>query len=73
MSDFPGENLSNQKICESYPKLLQIYNNSLLLNGTGSQVTLLAVTASYAVNTPTSQTLKTGSTYPITSSWSISA
>lgn len=50
MPEYPTENLTNQKICESYPKLLQIYNSDIVLNGTGSQVELLQITSSYSIN-----------------------
>lgn len=50
MPVFPSQNLNSQKICESYPKLLQIYSGSLVLNGTGSLIQNLDVTASYALN-----------------------
>lgn len=50
MPVFPSQNLDSQKICESYPKLLQIYNNNLVLDGTGSLKQLLNVTSSYALN-----------------------
>jgi hypothetical protein len=52
MPQFPSQNLNTQKICESYPQLLQIYSSSLVLNGTGSQITFLNLTASYALNSP---------------------
>lgn len=67
MPTYPSEDLNNQKICESYQKLLQIYSGSLILNGSGSQIQLLNVTASYVLN---NCCLITSSTYPITSSWS---
>lgn len=50
MPVFPSQNLDSQKICESYPKLLQIYNNNLVLDGTGSLKQFLNVTSSYALN-----------------------
>lgn len=50
MPVFPSQNLNSQKICESYPKLLQIYDTGIVLNGTGSQQQFLNVTASYALN-----------------------
>lgn len=68
MPTFPAQDLHDQKICESYQKLLQIYNNNLVLNGSGSQVQFLNVTASYVLN---DCCLNTGSTYPITSSWAL--
>ena len=48
MPVFPSQNLNTQKICESYPKLLQIYNGSLVLDGTGSLIPFLNLTSSYA-------------------------
>ena len=48
MPVFPSQNLNTQKICESYPRLLQIYSGSLVLNGTGSLKQFLNVTSSYA-------------------------
>ena len=77
MPVFPTQNLNSQKICESYPKLLQIYDTGIVLDGTGSQVQLLKVTASYALNCncPSGSgggtTLYTGSTYPITASYAL--
>lgn len=50
MPVFPSQNLNSQKICESYPKLLQIYDTGIVLDGTGSQQQFLNVTASYALN-----------------------
>ena len=50
MPVFPSQNLNSQKICESYNKLLQYYDNGIVLDGTGSQVQFLNVTASYALN-----------------------
>lgn len=50
MPVFPSQNLNSQKICESYPKLLQIYSGSLVLDGTGSLKQFLNVTSSYALN-----------------------
>jgi hypothetical protein len=52
MPQFPSQNLNTQKICESYPRLLQIYSSSLVLDGTGSLITFLNLTASYALNSP---------------------
>ena len=49
MSVFASQNLNNQKICESYPKLLQIYNGDLVLDGTGNLISSLNITASYAL------------------------
>lgn len=75
MPSYPSENLNSQQICQSYNKLLQIYNTDIILNGTGSQIQFLNVTsskslsASYApCNCPIMQT---GSYYPITASWAI--
>lgn len=48
MPVFPSQNLSTQKICESYPRLLQIYSGSLILDGTGSLIPFLNVTSSWA-------------------------
>jgi hypothetical protein len=78
MPVFPSQNLNSQKICESYNKLLQYYDSGIVLDGTGSQVQFLNVTASYALNCncPSGSggtTLNTGSTYPITSSWALTA
>jgi len=78
MPVFPSQNLNTQKICESYPKLLQIYSGSLVLDGTGSLIPFLNVTASYALNCNCGSgsggsSLYTGSTYPITSSWALTA
>jgi len=50
MPVFPSQDLNSQKICESYNKLLQIYDSNIVLDGTGSQKQLLDVTASYALN-----------------------
>ncbi len=50
MPVFPSQNLNTQKICESYPKLLQVYSSSLVLDGTGSLKQFLDITASYALN-----------------------
>jgi hypothetical protein len=50
MPVFPSQNLNSQKICESYNKLLQYYDSGIVLDGTGSQVQFLNVTASYALN-----------------------
>lgn len=49
MPVFPSQNLNTQKICESYPKLLQIYSGSLVLDGTGSLIPFLNVTSSFAL------------------------
>lgn len=67
MPTYPLEDLYNQQICTSYQKLLQIYSGSLVLNGSGSQIQFLDITASYVSN---NCCLNTSSTYPITSSWS---
>lgn len=50
MPGFPSQNLNTQKICESYPKLFQVYNSNLVLDGTGSLKQFLNITASYALN-----------------------
>jgi hypothetical protein len=50
MPVFPSQNLDAQKICESYPKLLQIYDGNLVLDGTGSLKQFVNVTSSYALN-----------------------
>jgi hypothetical protein len=76
MPVFPSQNLNTQKICESYPKLLQVYSSSLVLDGTGSLIKFLNLTSSYALNCncPSGSVitqLYTGSTYPITSSWAL--
>jgi hypothetical protein len=78
MPVFPSQNLNTQKICESYPKLLQIYSGSLVLDGTGSLIPFLNVTASYALNCNCGSgsggsSLYTGSTYPITASWALNS
>ena len=78
MPVFPSQNLNTQKICESYPQLLQIYSGSLVLDGTGSLKQFLNVTASYALNCNCGSgsggsSLHTGSTYPITSSWALNS
>jgi hypothetical protein len=78
MPVFPSQNLNTQKICESYPQLLQIYSGSLVLDGTGSLKQFLNVTASYALNCNCGSgsggsSLYTGSTYPITASWALTA
>ena len=78
MPVFPSQNLSTQKICESYPRLLQIYNGNLVLDGSGSLKQFLNVTASYALNCNCASgsggsSLYTGSTYPITSSWALNS
>jgi len=78
MPVFPSQNLNTQKICESYPQLLQIYSGSLVLDGTGSLKQFLNVTASYALNCNCGSgsggsSLYTGSTYPITSSWALNS
>jgi len=79
MPVFPTQNLNSQKICESYPKLLQIYDTGIVLDGTGSQVQVLNLTASYALNCncPSGSgggtTLYTGSTYPITASYALNS
>jgi hypothetical protein len=78
MSDFPSENLNNQRICDSYSKLLQIYNSDIILDGTGSQVDLVNVTSSWALNSLTSSIFisssfassSISSSYSLTSSWS---
>jgi hypothetical protein len=47
--NFPSQNLTNQFISSSYGELLQIYNNgssSYILDGTGSVVLALPITAS---------------------------
>jgi hypothetical protein len=49
MPVFPSQNLNTQKICESYPQLLQIYSGSLILDGTGSLIPFLNVTSSFAL------------------------
>ena len=49
MPVFPSQNLNTQKICESYPRLLQIYSGSLVLDGTGSLKQFLNVTSSYSL------------------------
>lgn len=50
MPVFPSQNLNTQKICESYPRLLQIYSGSLVLDGTGSLIPFLDVTSKYAIS-----------------------
>jgi hypothetical protein len=50
MPVFPSQNLNTQKICESYPRLLQIYSGSLVLDGTGSLKTFLNVTSNYSIS-----------------------
>lgn len=50
MPVYPAQDLNNQLICDSYPKLLQVYNNDIVLDGTGSQKQFLDITASYALN-----------------------
>jgi hypothetical protein len=76
MPVFPSQNLNTQKICESYPKLLQVYSSSLVLDGTGSLIKFLNLTSSYALNCncPSGSggtQLYTGSTYPITASYAL--
>lgn len=68
MPVFPSQNLYSQKICETYDRLLQIHSGSLVLDGSGSQKQFLDITASYVLN---NCCLQTGSTYPITASWSL--
>lgn len=67
MPTYPLEDLYSQQICQSYQKLLQIYSGSLVLNGSGSQLQFLDITASYVAN---NCCLITSSAYPVTSSWS---
>ena len=50
MPEYPAQDLNNQLICDSYPKLLQIYNSDIVLDGTGSQKQFLDITSSYALN-----------------------
>ena len=71
MPEYPAQDLNNQLICDSYPKLLQIYNSDIVLDGTGSQKQFLNITSSYALNCVCQDGLQTGSTYPITSSWAL--
>ncbi len=75
MPVFPSQDLYGKKICETYQQLLQIYGNSLVLNGSGSQQQFLNVTASYVLHAQTGSgtPIYTGSYYPITSSWSINS
>jgi len=72
MPVFPSQDLYGKKICETYQQLLQVYGNSLVLNGSGSQQQFLNVTASYVLHAQTGSgtPIYTGSYYPITSSWS---
>jgi hypothetical protein len=73
MPVFPSQDLYGKKICETYQQLLQVYGNSIVLDGSGSQKQFLNVTASYVLNAPTGSgtPIYTGSYYPITSSWAI--
>lgn len=71
MPVFPSQDLYGKKICETYQQILQIYSGSVL-NGAGSQQQFLNVTASYVIHAQTGSgtPIYTGSSYPITSSWS---
>lgn len=50
MPVFPSQDLYGKKICETYDQLLQVYNNNVVLDGSGSQKQFLNITASYALN-----------------------
>lgn len=71
MPVFPSQDLYGKKICETYQQILQIFSGSVL-NGAGSQQQFLNVTASYVIHAQTGSgtPIYTGSSYPITSSWS---
>lgn len=78
MPVFPTQNLETQKICESYNKLLQIYDTGIVLDGTGSQQKFLNVTSSWSSQSISASyapcncpIMLTGSTYPITASWAL--
>ena len=74
MPHYTSEDLSTQKLCESYNKLLQLFQGSKLLDGSGSLVQFLDITASYVTHGGGGgSSLYTGSTYPITSSWALKA
>lgn len=60
MPVFPSQDLYGKKICETYQRLLQIYDNNVVLDGSGSQKQFLNITASYALNC----NCATGSIYP---------
>ena len=69
--------LTNQTPAATYNTLL-VTDGVSVYNGVGTQLTSLDVTASYAesasyVSGGTGTLLTTGSTYPITSSWSVSS
>ncbi len=50
MPVFPSQDLYGKKICETYQQLLQVYDNDIVLDGSGSQRQFLNITASYALN-----------------------
>jgi len=50
MPVFPSQDLYGKKICETYQQLLQVYDNDVVLDGSGSQRQFLNITASYALN-----------------------
>lgn len=50
MPVFPSQDLYGKKICETYQQLLQVYDNNVVLDGSGSQRQFLNITASYALN-----------------------
>ena len=78
MPVFPSQNLYSKKICETYQQILQIYDNDIVLDGTGSQKQFLNITSSWALHSISASyapcncpIMQTGSTYPITASWAI--
>ena len=68
MPVFPSQNLNTQKICESYPRLLQIYSGSLVLNGTGSLIPFLNVTSNYSISSSYASNFGNSITQSFTSS-----
>jgi hypothetical protein len=68
MPVFPSQNLNTQKICESYPKLLQIYSGSLVLDGTGSLIPFLNVTSNYSISSSYASNFGNSITQSFTSS-----
>ena len=69
MPVFPSQDLYGKKICETYQQILQVYDNNVVLDGSGSQKQFLDITASYALNC----NCASGSIYPSVSGSFISS
>lgn len=68
MPTYPSQDLYSEQICNTYQRILQIYNSNLLLNGSGSQIQSLDITASYVTNSPPATPQITTVTYSQASS-----